>query len=216
MKKLVFISVFSLATVFSQSSGASVACNYCSLSTDGSNPTALNFSVGDNLINSLLLPVPAADSRFFSFSIANGFQLSGITLDAFTYVPLSPIAPIATGVAFFGLKQGTSITPSNVNPAAVDGYALLGAPVSGTPINGVTPTNIGQDLFPSLIASGAFTGTTLSSNLGAGNYTVWLRESRTIDVLSLNFKVTAVPVPAAIWLMGSALLGFVGFNKRRR
>jgi hypothetical protein len=216
MKKLVYIGLFSLATLFSQSSNASVACNYCSLSTDGSNPTSLNFVVGDNLINSLLLPVPTADSRFFSFNIANGFQLSSITLDAFTYVPVSPLAPTATGVAFFGLKQGASITPSTVNPSAVDGYALLGAPVSSTPINGVIPTNVGQDLFPSLIASGAFTGTTLSSSLGAGNYTVWLRESRTIDVLSLNFKVTAVPVPAAIWLMGSALLGFVGFNKRRR
>jgi hypothetical protein len=74
---------------------------------------------------------------------------------------------------------------------------------------------VGQDLFPSLIASGARTGTTLTNFLGSGDYTVWLRESKTNDDFSLTFKVTSVPVPAAFWLMGSALLGLVGFNKRR-
>ena len=37
--------------------------------------------------------------------------------------------------------------------------------------------------------------------------------------LDLRFRVTpvsAVPVPAAIWLFGTALVGLVGFNKRRK
>lgn len=31
-----------------------------------------------------------------------------------------------------------------------------------------------------------------------------------------NFELTAVPVPAAIWLFGSALLGFVGLGRQKR
>ncbi len=215
MKKLAILGVISVTGLFSQITNASVACDYCLLSTSGSSPTSLNFAAGDNTINTLLLPVPAADSRFFSFSIDNGFELTSITLDAFTYVAVSPSAPIATGVAFFGIKQGNSITPSTTNPTAVDGYALLGAPVSSTPINGVIPTNVGEDLFPSLVASSSLIGSNLSSSLGAGDYTVWLRESRTIDVFTLNFKVTPVPAPAAFWLMGSALLGVGGLMRRR-
>jgi hypothetical protein len=32
----------------------------------------------------------------------------------------------------------------------------------------------------------------------------------------LNMNLTAVPVPAAVWLLGSALLGFVGMRKKAK
>lgn len=32
---------------------------------------------------------------------------------------------------------------------------------------------------------------------------------------NVNIEVSAVPLPAAAWLFGSALLGFIGFTKRR-
>ncbi len=35
-----------------------------------------------------------------------------------------------------------------------------------------------------------------------------------IDDLDLT-KVSSVPVPAAVWLFGSALLGLIGFTKRK-
>jgi len=210
MKKTILTASITLLALFSNLSTASI-----DLSTSGFNPTQLTFSVGDNRVEARLDPTQGADSRFFTFNIANGYLLNSIQLEAFSYSQIAS-NPIATGVAFFGLKQGVSITPSTSNPAAVDGYALLGAPISSTPINNVIPTNIGEDLFPSLIATGAYTGTTLPSALGAGDYTVWLRESRTIDVFSLNFKVAAVPVPGAVWLMGSVLVGFVGLGKRRQ
>jgi len=35
------------------------------------------------------------------------------------------------------------------------------------------------------------------------------------SVIIENMRLTAVPAPAAIWLFGSALIGFVGFGKRR-
>jgi len=32
----------------------------------------------------------------------------------------------------------------------------------------------------------------------------------------VQLTVSAVPVPAAVWLFGSALIGLVGFSKRRK
>jgi hypothetical protein len=31
-----------------------------------------------------------------------------------------------------------------------------------------------------------------------------------------NASVSPVPVPAAVWLLGTALIGLVGFSKRRK
>jgi len=36
-----------------------------------------------------------------------------------------------------------------------------------------------------------------------------------IKLRTIDFNVTAVPIPAAIWLMGSALLGLAGLNRKR-
>ena len=43
-----------------------------------------------------------------------------------------------------------------------------------------------------------------------GSETVWL------DDINIKLHVSAVPVPAAVWLFGSALLGLIGFGKRRK
>jgi hypothetical protein len=207
MKKIIITAGFSLLALYSQVSTSAVVCDLCSLSKSGSSPTALIFAAGDNIVKAKLDPSAGADSRFFSFNVADGYRLDSILLEAFSYAQIAS-NPIATGVAFFGLKQGAGITPSNTNPAAVDGYALLGAPVGPNPINNVIPTDVGEDVLPSLVATGVFTGTQLPNKLTAGTYTVWLRESRTIDEFSLNFKVSQVPLPATAWLMGSVLLGF--------
>jgi hypothetical protein len=213
MKKLIITAGFSLLALYSQVSASAVVCDLCSLSNSGSSPTALIFAAGDNIVKAKLDPSAGADSRFFSFNIADGYRLDSILLEAFSYVQIAS-NPTATGVAFFGLKQGVGISPSTNNPAVVDGYALLGAPVAPNPINGVIPTDVGEDVLPSLVATGVITRTQLPNALLAGTYTVWLRENRTIDEFSLNFKVSQVPLPATAWLMGSVLLGFAARGRR--
>jgi hypothetical protein len=37
-----------------------------------------------------------------------------------------------------------------------------------------------------------------------------------VDDLSLNATLSSVPAPAAVWLFGTGLLGFIGFSKRRK
>jgi hypothetical protein len=37
-----------------------------------------------------------------------------------------------------------------------------------------------------------------------------------VDSTQFSFSASAVPVPAAIWLFGTALIGLVGFGKRRK
>lgn len=37
-----------------------------------------------------------------------------------------------------------------------------------------------------------------------------------VETVSTNIQVSAVPLPGALWLFGSALLGFLGFSSRRK
>jgi hypothetical protein len=37
-----------------------------------------------------------------------------------------------------------------------------------------------------------------------------------IDYIGTNAAISAVPVPAAVWLFGTALIGLVGFSKRKK
>ncbi len=37
-----------------------------------------------------------------------------------------------------------------------------------------------------------------------------------VDAGDLAFQVNVVPVPAAVWLFGTALVGFIGFSRRRK
>ena len=54
-----------------------------------------------------------------------------------------------------------------------------------------------------------FNKITISADTGAGNYN--------LDNLQFNAApLSTVPVPAAAWLFGTALIGLVGFSKRRK
>ncbi len=60
----------------------------------------------------------------------------------------------------------------------------------------------------------------LFKNLAAGDYTLILggqsSPSGPHGAYSVLFDVQPTPLPGAIWLMGSALLGFIGMNRVRR
>ena len=65
-----------------------------------------------------------------------------------------------------------------------------------------------------LAGSATFTGQTFSSiGLTPGSYEWTWGSGATADSLTLN--IGAVPIPAAVWLFGSGLLGLVGVARRK-
>ena len=94
-----------------------------------------------------------------------------------------------------GLYEGfTTGTDSNVDPN------------TGLPSLTLTGTNL-------VATANGFTGTLLSAgNVGAA----WGAFDGTPYSEVYNVTVSAIPVPAAVWLFGSGLLGLVGVARRRK
>ncbi len=65
-------------------------------------------------------------------------------------------------------------------------------------------------------AAWLFTGGDAASN--AGTWMVaWINASgKSPDLSHLSIYAPAVPIPAAVWLFGSGLLGLIGIARRRR
>ena len=85
--------------------------------------------------------------------------------------------------------------------------AQLGAPFLGEKRKGTSDQIINDG------TAGVFTGEILSSQDGGSS---WFSSNQYgFDYASLNGTVSAVPVPAAIWLFGSGLLGLAGISRRK-
>lgn len=67
------------------------------------------------------------------------------------------------------------------------------------------------------VLTGDATGLFLAGPLAAGDYTIYIRETElgSLGPNSYEVSVNAVPLPAAAWLFGSALLGLVTVSRRR-
>jgi len=94
----------------------------------------------------------------------------------------------------------------------ITGTLFGGGNVSDTFFIDPTGTS-GADWFFLGLAGTVFDGANLTSisfvNQAPANYLA-------VDDLLLDIQVNAVPVPAAIWLFGTALVGFVGMSRRRK
>jgi hypothetical protein len=75
---------------------------------------------------------------------------------------------------------------------------------------GVGQINFGLDL-GSLVASDPATSIAFTSITGSGS----AQDPRTTENWVLTANVSAVPVPAAAWLFGSALVGLAGVGRKR-
>ncbi len=49
----------------------------------------------------------------------------------------------------------------------------------------------------------------------AGEYSIWISGTALANGGAYQVKLSSVPLPAAFWLFGSALVGFVGFGRRK-
>jgi hypothetical protein len=77
-----------------------------------------------------------------------------------------------------------------------------------------TVTNEAMDSVYELSFTFAHTGSSLMLNFGANGLQGIADESWGLD--NVKVQVSAVPIPAAVWLFGSGLLGLVGVARRKR
>jgi len=145
----------------------------------------------------------ASELNGFEFTVGTSTGLAVIgNVDSFVRTSAHNVGSLADD-----LQTTASGAPS---AATLPGFALTGDLVDGSNRIG-TGTAIGEslDFFTTQINSG-FTGFD-TSQLGVGQ--VWTL-SATGD-LTWQGGGTPIPLPAGIWLLGSALLGLVGVSRRK-
>lgn len=125
-----------------------------------------------------------------------------------------------------GLIWATATTPGGAGIVETLGYVNSGNSYAsnsfGQPVNsGVNDVSI-DNLYESGItgsvssSGGITTASLILSDLAAGWYTVFVSGANaSLTGSPIDVKVSAVPVPAAVWLFGSALAGLVGTARRR-
>ena len=158
-----------------------------SLSTDRFNTT--NFGTLEAGSNNLICDTQSGISKFFTFTIGAGEELSAIILDDWISEDDLGFLGIVTGDFF-------SVDPTNPDVTQLLGYVHHGE------------TFVGEDILPAMgqgPGSQGFVGA-----LGPGDYSFWIRQGGAeLTTQDLNFVVT--PAPGAL-----ALLGLGGLARRRR
>ena len=134
----------------------------------------------------------------------NGPLAAGFIHDYVFVAIQNTFASIASGVQLSGSQAGTFISPLALQVFHIDGVdTLLGESDITSDGNGVTRSaaiNVqlvaGESYVVRMTSEG---GTTLGSD---PNYTLKV--------------ISAVPVPAAVWLFGTALVGLFGFGRKSK
>ena len=149
--------------------------------------------------------VGAAKMLFTSnLGTANNGVVGGFVLNNLTTFENGINNDITTGGALSARASGSTETsgPGLYGLNASQKYGLIGAPDTST------LGSTAQQLF-------GFTGSAV-----AGALTSYILGTATLDTSgNLTFAantVSAVPLPAAVWLFGSGLMGLVGVSRRRK
>ena len=130
------------------------------------------------------------------------------------------------GIEFTELAGGTfdigfDSTHLQINSVIIDPYFDF-SPESGGPASGDVWPGIAFDAFVNAPAAGDFTIATINlTALVAGTSDLVILNSEffsataLLDPVLLSGTVNSVPVPAAVWLFGSGLLGLIGIARRK-
>ena len=159
-------------------------------SNSGATPDLVVLSLGDNVISGSVdaFGVYGADHNdFFTFSLAAG--------QAVTAIEVLSLGNAASG--FIGIDKGSAYV--NYPNSQSWGWTFFQA------------ADVSNNILPRMGASnGKFV-----DNLTAGDYSIWLDAGVQYDY-SINVVVSnVVPIPAAVWLFGSALAG-LGWLRRKQ
>ena len=179
-------------------------------SGDPNAPTPLGtLSLGSSEVSGSVVNTTAASTRdIFSFSVASGFQLDGITLVEITQSPVGNILGNAPDPGFFFLDIGTTTEI----PGSSGSSLLSGALIGETGSAGGASTDIGDNiLFEPNIAGGP----DITSPLAAGDYIFGIQQTGPEELTyTVSFEVSAIPEPSSALLLG--LGSFAFFLRRKR
>lgn len=214
-----------VAGTYAFNPNASVGTSAGNVNTSG---YSLTFSADSTLTSSLL---SATDTVWMigaidSTGVATGNKNMLTTLAA-------PIGPMTNSILGTGLARGNTFL-SAVNATGTHG---IGTAVNGSSLNtpadsafaggntaldtwtstlsGSAVGSVGQSLSFWLISNSASGGTpnvntTQYANSNGASY--WTLSANG----TLSYAASPVPVPAAVWLLGSGLTGLVGISRRRK
>lgn len=169
-------------------------------------------SMGEAYVDNGLRYGSGSNSMVASFTVSGGSTQASISFDADLFMQTLLSAGGISSSAYSVFQ----ITLANVN---APGTLLFSWNPNGSLANGITGGTENWDPFnlnAGLAANQAYSGTTslgsqfsaITNMLAAGTYTMNISMSQTVNV-------SAVPVPAAAWLLGSGLIGLVGVARRK-
>lgn len=172
------------------------------LSNSGATPTFVVLTEGSNLFEGTMGSLNGTgplDADVWSFTIAAGYYLTGISLVAYN-------APAANIESFMALDDAGTINMSD--PLLHLSNGLWTEEFDGF-------GNTYTDLMAILDAGPQFSGTGFDGPLGPGTYTFWIQEGSDQIGYTINMVVTAVPEPGSVMLLGVAGLSLLRRRRRR-
>ncbi len=173
------------------------------LSGSAGAPARLSFLSGSNVVAGSV-ENPADTRDFLQFSILPGLQLSALRLISYDDPATPRVEDGNRGYhAIIAGTLGLVPTPANRN-------AFLGG-------NHLDPQPTGTDLLPLLGGGGRLAGTGFSGPVGPGDYVYLVQQTGPeVSAYRLDFVLTPVPVPSALWLALPAWMFLAAYRRRAR
>lgn len=182
---------------------------------------------GDSIGGLPIVGSPNITSTGGDFKYKNGklkYKANKRTGVAITLVGVPGLPDTVLDKAKVKIKDGT-LTISGVDPFGTSGKKVTLVTADYTEGSGIFSEDYyanGDDLFGMAITGNADNGSLCPLwDFCTTNETVYIAGDFGSDFTNINLKrganaVTTIPVPAAVWLFGSGLLGLIGIARRKK
>lgn len=190
-RSLAFIAALTLGNM---TWAAHIEVNDGDLSNDSGSPTLVSLVNGSNTVSGSAQA--GSDPDFFAIVLGANQQLDALVLTSYA-------GPAGGNGSFLAVQSGLSINTGSA-----------GAHLGNELIGKLPGLSQGDNILPEL-GTPRFGGSGFTGALTAGAYTFWIQETAGTVDYTFDLQVSQVPLPAAVWLFGTALLGLIGIGRRK-